>query len=343
MDWEDNCKSGESNWLSITVNDYDSDGCQDNSEDLDDDNDGVDDNSDNCPTGSIHWISDKNLDYDLDGCKNSDEDLDDDNDGVNDNSDNCPTGSMDWISDKNLDYDNDGCRDSDEDLDDDNDGILDNLDNCQKGSLYWSSGSVTDVDGDGCRDSDEDDDYENQESNNKQSSSEDLSFLDRLYEGDLDAIGIILAIILPIVGLSISVMLRKRKIGLVNSITLKVNSADSTEELRQIGLEIDGIMANDKISQVQYQSLKNKIESKQIEFSPVVTGNIASANSVESSYNSEIGEQSVTMQDSVIGGDSFVGSTKIENQVYNDPEAIWLQLKHLEWGQNPRLLFLTNL
>ena len=81
-------------------------------------------------------------------------------------------------------------------------------------------------------------------------------------------------------------------------------------------------MANDKISQVQYQSLKNKIESKQVEFSPVVTGNIASAYSVESSYNSEIGEQSVTMQDSVIGGDSFVGSTKIENPVYNDPEAI---------------------
>ena len=93
------------------------------------------------------------------------------------------------------------------------------------GALNWISGSVTDNDGDGCRDLDEDDDYENQESNNKQSSSEDLSFLDRLSEGDLDAIGIILAIILPIVGLSISVMLRKtRKIGLVNSITLKVNS-----------------------------------------------------------------------------------------------------------------------
>jgi len=32
---------------------------------------------------------------------------------------------------------------------------------------------------------------------------------------------------------------------------------------------------------------------------------------------------SVSIQDSVIGGDSFVGSTKIENQtINNDPQAI---------------------
>ena len=65
MDWEDNCKSGESTWISSIMNDYDSDGCQDNSEDLDDDNDGVDDNYDNCPTGSMDWTSDKNLEIRL--------------------------------------------------------------------------------------------------------------------------------------------------------------------------------------------------------------------------------------------------------------------------------------
>ena len=91
MDWEDNCKSGESTWISSIMNDYDSDGCQDNSEDLDDDNDGVDDNYDNCPTGSMDWTSDKNLDYDLDGCRDSDEDFDDDNDGILDNLDSCRT------------------------------------------------------------------------------------------------------------------------------------------------------------------------------------------------------------------------------------------------------------
>jgi chromosome segregation ATPase len=34
------------------------------------------------------------------------------------------------------------------------------------------------------------------------------------------------------------------------------------------------------------------------------------------------GDSSLGMQDSVIGGDSMVGSTKIESQIINDPEAI---------------------
>lgn len=322
IDLNDSCPKGVLDWTSSSSIDHDGDGCYDIPEDDDDDNDGVLDGEDYCKTGELTWVSTSMTDYDSDGCQDSSEDLDDDNDGVDDNSDACLNGSLDWISDKNLDYDSDGCRDSDEDLDDDNDGVLDNLDSCRIGALNWSSGSVTDIDGDGCRDLDEDDEDKNQESDNQISSSEGISFVDRLIEGDLDAIGIILALFLPIIGLGISVMLKKRKIGLVNSITLKVNSADSTEALIQIGLEIDEIMANDKISQVQYQSLKNKIESKKIEFSPLITGDIVSSNSVESNYNSEIGEQSVTMQDSVIGGDSLVGSTKIEKQVYNDPEAI---------------------
>jgi hypothetical protein len=339
-DVSDSCQKGTVGWNSNLSTDYDTDGCRDVDKDDDDDNDGIIDLNDDCKKGVLGWISSSSTDYDSDGCQDSSEDSDDDNDGVVDNSDNCPTGLLGWISDQNLDYDSDGCRDSSEDLDDDNDDVLDNLDSCRIGALNWSSGSVTDIDGDGCRDLDEDDDFknqesnstldnqesnstlDNQESNDSLSTSEDLSFVDRLIEGDLDAIGIFLALFLPIIGLSISVMLKKRKIGLVNSITLKVHSADSTEALIQIGLEIDEIMANDKISQVQYQSLKNKIESKQVEFSPAITGNVASAYSVKSSYNSKIGEQSVTMQDNVIGGDSLVGSTKIEKQVYNDPEAI---------------------
>ena len=35
-----------------------------------------------------------------------------------------------------------------------------------------------------------------------------------------------------------------------------------------------------------------------------------------------MGEQSVSIHDSAIGGDSFVGSTKIDNQIINDPEVI---------------------
>ena len=105
------------NWESTLATDYDSDGCQDLTGDIDDDNDGVEDLFENCPMGELDWISDPVLDYDGDGCRDATEDLDDDNDGVTDLEDSCQKGDLDWQSYNVTDSDADGCQDLTEDLD----------------------------------------------------------------------------------------------------------------------------------------------------------------------------------------------------------------------------------
>ena len=80
----DFCFNGLSNWIVNASSDYDSDGCRDFDEDLDDDNDLVGDINDSCPKGQLNWTSNSSVDFDSDGCRDSDEDLDDDNDGFSD-------------------------------------------------------------------------------------------------------------------------------------------------------------------------------------------------------------------------------------------------------------------
>ena len=63
-------------WISDAVNDYDQDGCNDVSEDEDDDNDGIVDTLDTCPIGKLNWISEPMVDSDADGCHDADEDTD---------------------------------------------------------------------------------------------------------------------------------------------------------------------------------------------------------------------------------------------------------------------------
>ena len=159
-DAQDDCPTGATGWTSNSVTDYDSDGCQDSSEDTDDDNDEIQDSSDDCEKGHLGWISESINDYDSDGCHDSIEDDDDDNDGISDSSDSCQFGAS-FTSTTVTDRDGDGCQDSTEDSDDDNDGIQDTLDNCDPGVLNWISSSSTDNDSDGCRDSDEDADDDN--------------------------------------------------------------------------------------------------------------------------------------------------------------------------------------
>ena len=74
------------NWSSGLANDYDSDGCHDSDEDIDDDSDGILDEFDACPRSSIQPNLDifTENDHDGDGCDNNDDDADDDNDGIND-------------------------------------------------------------------------------------------------------------------------------------------------------------------------------------------------------------------------------------------------------------------
>ena len=123
-DATDNCPNGTSNWTSTTVTDYDSDGCQDSSEDTDDDNDGVSDVSDSCMKGDLGWTSSTSTDYDGDGCKDSMEDLDDDADGISDTNDNCPL----VANADQADLDGDGigsqCDESEVSIDEDSDCVF---------------------------------------------------------------------------------------------------------------------------------------------------------------------------------------------------------------------------
>ena len=135
---EDNCPRDITPWTSTPFNDYDQDGCYDDTMDADDDNDGYQDVNDACPRGEINWNNDVEettglelnaLDHDQDGCQDTIEDEDDDNDGVLDLIDACPTGLI-GVAMAGQDADGDGCIDSAEDDDDDNDGVIDAIDVC---------------------------------------------------------------------------------------------------------------------------------------------------------------------------------------------------------------------
>ena len=159
---EDLCMEGDDDWISNSTNDYDGDGCQDSTEDLDDDNDylsdlqeaiigtnatnpdtdgdGYLDGLDDYPLDSSEW-----LDTDNDGIGNN-ADTDDDNDGWSDLFENmCGTNPLDSSSIPN-DFDGDG--DCDEvDSDDDNDGTSDSMD-----AFPFDSSADADTDGDGMPD-----------------------------------------------------------------------------------------------------------------------------------------------------------------------------------------------
>src|SRR3990172_8493024 len=122
----------ESNVITLTMPpDTDGYGVGD-SEDLDDDGDGVQDASDAFPLNATEWI-----DTDADGIGNT-RDPDDDGDGVADTDDGCPLLAGDYL-------DSDGDRVCDNlDTDDDGDLVLDGADAFPVNSAEW-----TDLDGDG--------------------------------------------------------------------------------------------------------------------------------------------------------------------------------------------------
>jgi hypothetical protein len=129
---DDNCPNDLTPWISIVLNDYDRDGCMDQTMDEDDDDDGVADVDDACPLGAKNWVADAFvLDHDGDGCADATEDSDDDNDGVMDEVDRCPKGVL-GVAQSGQDMDGDGCIDAVEDDDDDQDGVLDPLDQCPR-------------------------------------------------------------------------------------------------------------------------------------------------------------------------------------------------------------------
>ena len=127
---DDNCPSDIQSWVSFSWNDYDSDGCLDETTDEDDDDDSVLDINDACPMGERNWGDNASLvDNDGDGCHDDIEDDDDDQDGIKDPMDRCPRGLI-GPAQPGQDNDGDGCIDAVEDDDDDQDGVLDPLDRC---------------------------------------------------------------------------------------------------------------------------------------------------------------------------------------------------------------------
>mgnify|MGYP003324449087 CR=1 FL=1 len=93
-------RQGDDDWFSNSANDYDGDGCQDSTEDLDDDND---------------YLSD--LQEAIIGTNATNPDTD--GDGYLDGLDDYPLDASEW-----LDTDNDGIGNN-ADTDDDNDQVLD--------------------------------------------------------------------------------------------------------------------------------------------------------------------------------------------------------------------------
>jgi len=189
---DDMCPMGMNNWISNSTNDYDGDGCNDSYEDLDDDNDGIPDETE-IDTGS----NPLDADSDADGYQDredvfptdSTEWNDSDGDGFGDNSDACPdvfgtsiqpvTGCLDSDSDGWADnsdafpYDPEEWSDSDFDEvgdnsdafptdwgewnDSDNDLIGDNSDACPDvfGTSLQPRPGCLDSDSDGWADSDD--------------------------------------------------------------------------------------------------------------------------------------------------------------------------------------------
>jgi len=150
-DDDDTCPSGETGWISDSINDPDGDGCT-SQEDNDDDGDGVNDDSDICPTSEQErlWeVDTEGVEYDSEGVPASEGselgchpgESDKDNDGVVDEEDALP-------------------RDNTQDTDSDGDGFYDNpppatlADDCpgKAGTSTIDKRGCADQDGDGWSD-----------------------------------------------------------------------------------------------------------------------------------------------------------------------------------------------
>lgn len=288
----DICPTGILDWTSSISQDYDSDGCLDNSEeDQDDDNDGLTDDDDRCssPTGEIGWDStDRELDYDQDGCHDELEDDDDDNDKVKDQDDDCAKGSKNWESRSQppaTDHDSDGCRDgTSEDEDDDNDGILDAFDACPIGYTNWEAVTQDGLPGpndqnqDGCVDGAESPGDEGSGIADEQllldllnQNNEEETFVEQLAAGDLDAIGLVFTILFAFVSITGTVLIRARKSAFIRGLERNIMTAVDLEDLDQAKKNIRRAMKREKISSQRYELMMDELKEKQAELSGPVT------------------------------------------------------------------------
>ena len=264
LDENDSCPKGNKGWTPTLLTDYDNDGCWDFSEDLDDDNDGVNDRDvngnvlDGCSAsiGSLkNWISNETNDIDGDGCLDSVEDDDDDADGLNDDEDACPQGEVIRTNDGLIvpidisnDMDLDGCRDGAEDDDDDGDGVLDEFDLCPE---LWTE-TLNDLDKDGCDDAIK--------------AAEDETFFEQLLAGEITAIGIILIpiVLLLVVGQRTLILTGrgKQKKKMMDIVA----SATNPLQLRRAANQATSLFEAGIISNRQFQQIISEIEDRKFEF-----------------------------------------------------------------------------
>ena len=274
QDTSDMCPQEITDWTSTPITDYDQDGCLDNTEDEDDDNDGISDTIDQCTRGDLDWNSTNLTDHDRDGCQDSSEDDDDDNDNVKDDIDDCPEGITDWTSVEITDYDNDGCRDLDEDKDDDNDGVLDDDDACPKGEIGWADLGIPleelDSNNDGCVDEEVVDLVQSNTLTPQQLeelianrlAEEERTFVEALAAGDLDAIGLVFAALLPIVGIGTTLAFRVRKGAFIRSLERIVQMANTLEDLDEAKKDIRRAAKNDQISTNRYELMMADLKER---------------------------------------------------------------------------------
>lgn len=129
---DDSCPVGDKQWTSSIETDYDNDGCADNTEDLDDDSDGICDiggpeidcvrssvNQDLCHFSPLGFVSSYGNDLDGDGCDDYTEDDDDDGDGFEDSEDMCALEFGTAVNGRQIgcpDTDGDGWADREDDF-----------------------------------------------------------------------------------------------------------------------------------------------------------------------------------------------------------------------------------
>jgi hypothetical protein len=189
-------------------------------------------------------------DWDNDGCEDATtEDLDDDNDGIVDVIDRCRYSVSNWRSTETTDEDSDGCEDISQDSD--GDGTTDKFDQCP------NTGENTSVDDRGCS--------MTQIQDNVQQFSTDefdnMSFGEKLVIGDLDAIGLLLAIFIPIIGVGLTIIFQQRKRANINRLRKLILSAKTKVQLHEAKALLRKSVAEDKLTQAQYNLLLEEIDS----------------------------------------------------------------------------------
>ena len=322
-------------------------GCADNQKD--DDSDGILNSNDNCPNTANNVATDDlgcaeyQLDDDIDGVANdidtcpntqggetvnlsgcSASQVDTDGDGVYDSQDNCPSTSSETTVDST------GCAPDDVvDLDSDEDGIRDSVDACPNSAM----GII--VDSTGCET------IENSQELDDEVSSEDLSNAFVGLIGLLVVVGIVAAAVVGIKSLTSSSNdsydWDYGTYGSVSNQSIPTPQPEPNLELKNVVAELE---RQRKQSEREIRQLKQQ-QSQQSSASEIATmqqemqalqQRVADSEQAKLQLQNEIEQvkiqkdDSINMQDSVVGGDMVTsGGQKIESQTNvmgTDPETI---------------------